>query len=304
MYLPKFRTPKDYIQRGMWLALIRILVIVVLYRNESLQGAVKPAAESSLATNAETIRICDKPNHIHIDLLSYNHPLSFIGNINWCQLYSSGLSCRKTDLVNPIGAVLPLHGQSITDENVIMDALDYSGRIANICHLKVTLELITSVRTHQIFHRSEGVQSLQLRADDIPHNQLWSMGQKNRLSSGLSSFAGFPRLPANYKCRDKARYDQQACIPYQFPLYVYVLIGWGCLVVAICGLCIPGRGSRTFYRGIIVASTACGLLTDLGACACANSATFWRFRWLLGEEDECQENQVFHGLNTVSAKPN
>ena len=72
--------------------------------------------------------------------------------------------------------------------------------------------------------------------------------------SCIRSFAGFPGLPANYKGRYESDHDQQACIAHYLPLYVYILIGWCCVILAICGL----RGTGRNYGRLIVGLAALG----------------------------------------------
>jgi hypothetical protein len=123
--------------------------------------------------------------------------------------------------------------------------------------------------------------------------------EPDTVGSSLGRSPSFQRLPKNDPSRNKTRYDQKPCKQYQLPLYFYVFIGWFCVLVAIYGVCSNGR---PILRWSIVALGAIGLLTDLGACAFGNPATFWKFGWLLGKEEDCEDSQISHNFNTVTQK--
>jgi hypothetical protein len=119
--------------------------------------------------------------------------------------------------------------------------------------------------------------------------------QGNVISCCVSGSPGFIGLPTDDQSRKKANHDQQPCKKYEPPLYIYIFIGAGCILIGIRGAC----PARPIYRAVVIVLSAIGLLTDLGACALGNPLTFWRFHWLLDEEDDCQNNRA---LNAAISK--
>jgi hypothetical protein len=109
---------------------------------------------------------------------------------------------------------------------------------------------------------------------------------------------------------------ERACKPYQFPLnfpvfFTCIVIGFVCMVPInyglefICrsNLSMRGLGSKRGRWGWLLSVIGIvGLGSALSTVGLGSPFALWRFRWLLGEDDHCNEDGYFHSGQSVSQK--
>ncbi len=91
---------------------------------------------------------------------------------------------------------------------------------------------------------------------------------------------------------------QRPCKPYEFSLNLPIF--FACLAVAIVCLGLAVCSAELVYRryrcGWFLLIVACGCLgSDLSIVGFGNPLTFWHFRWLLGQDENCENGQYLHG---------
>jgi IS1 family transposase len=110
-------------------------------------------------------------------------------------------------------------------------------------------------------------------------------------------------LPYQSPELQKSNNNQKSGECYELPLYICVIIGLTCGGAQVGGwmwIVSSARILRLCGWLILALSFFC-LITDLGTFAFGRPFTFWRFRWLLGEDEHCN-NQPFHGGKIVTQK--
>jgi len=102
-------------------------------------------------------------------------------------------------------------------------------------------------------------------------------------------------LPNKREELQKPDDNQQTSKCFDFPLYLCIVIGLGCGGLNFGGwMLIIGRKRWRLLGWLVLAVSAIGLLTDLGTLAFGRPLSFWRFGWLLGKDEYCN-NQPLHG---------
>jgi IS1 family transposase len=95
--------------------------------------------------------------------------------------------------------------------------------------------------------------------------------------------------------------NEQPCKYFDPSLYLHVLCGFGCIAFWFGGGYLLDN-KRWRWRGYtLIFLGSIGLLSVLGDYAFGSAFTFWRFRWLLGKDDYCN-NQPLHSGTIVLQK--
>jgi IS1 family transposase len=95
---------------------------------------------------------------------------------------------------------------------------------------------------------------------------------------------------------------QKPCKSLDLPLYLYIVIGVGCGALNFGGwMLVLDRRKWRLFGWLALVLSSIGLLTDLGTFAFGAPLAFWRFGWLLGEDDNCKY-QPLHSGEIVSQK--
>jgi IS1 family transposase len=74
-----------------------------------------------------------------------------------------------------------------------------------------------------------------------------------------------------------------------------------CLYLGMSGGYLWGRYNWRWLGGALILVGGLGLLSVLGGYAFGSAANFWRFRWLLGKDEQC-EYQTLHNRESVPQK--
>ncbi len=126
------------------------------------------------------------------------------------------------------------------------------------------------------------------------------MGQA--ILHGLGGLGSLLRLPPNESGSDKSGNDKKPCVEREPPLYSGILCGLLCVVLLICGgEAIVHRNGQTGLGWAVVVIGFVGLFCTLSNFGLGSPFAFWRFRWLLGEDEYC-EYQPFHNGQIVPRK--
>jgi IS1 family transposase len=108
-------------------------------------------------------------------------------------------------------------------------------------------------------------------------------------------------LQEHYPGLNKPNNDEQPCEKFDPSLYLHVIGSLCCVLLWVWGVYLLDvyRLRRRGYFLIFLGSV--GLLSVLGDYAFGSPLAFWRFRWLLGKDEDC-EYQPLHSEEIVSRK--
>jgi IS1 family transposase len=126
------------------------------------------------------------------------------------------------------------------------------------------------------------------------------MGQA--ILHGLSSLGSFLRLPPNERGSDESGNDKKPGVECEPSLYSDILCGLLFVVLLIWGGGIIVDRNRYARLGwVVVVIGFAGLFCTFSDAGLGSPFAFWRFRWLLGNDDYCK-HQPFHDRKIVPRK--
>jgi IS1 family transposase len=130
----------------------------------------------------------------------------------------------------------------------------------------------------------------------LPVNPVRFVHFSNALSHGLTSFGSFLRLPPNKASGDEPDNDQKPCVEREPSLYTHILVSLLFAAIAIWGgeQIVDRNGHRRLGLAVTVIAFF-GLFCTFSDFGLGGPFAFWRFRWLLGEDDYCQYQPSHNG---------
>jgi hypothetical protein len=125
---------------------------------------------------------------------------------------------------------------------------------------------------------------------------------RQTISNRLHRTASLTGLPPNETSGNESGNNQKPCVEREPSLYLHILFGLFFTAIVIWG----GKRSvdRNGHRRLGLAATVIGffgLFCTLSSFGLGSPLAFWRFRWLLGEDDYC-DYQPLHGGEIVPRK--